>query len=841
MGCTTSKVSPANAFADEVESAVKRASATGVPTRELCAKLEDAIRPLLSELEKEEDELNRKAAEHVQAAHTFSLVNADKIRECNDTTLPQFRELRRREGWVVEQSLRRSDAFQGHYREILAVSHRWLDRQAPDSQGVQFKAVRDFLIEHPQIRLVWYDFWCAPHHPWSTEEERIQFVNMSANVELLFLGSSVLILLDLSYTSRFWTQAEAWLSMLAVTPQGIRPAAAEERRFSIVGIYGASNSPAESLVSMWSGRTPEEAFLTLAKPDVLVTNQKDKDTLLPRIRDLDSAALETITALKWYELEPTTAGALRMVAHDRANHIIEKLEVPTNVIAIFGKVRTGKSYLMNALARLTGLFVVSANARSCTQGVDLSSRTVPCSHLGAETGGDIQLAFVDLEGQGDKGATYDMRLVAPMLLISKAIIINVTCAAGPPKDEILDNLASVMRATRLLHATTRSQHGAYGNLHVILRDCDNNEGEIHAMLFGLEEGAPNDHALSNRNDIRREISTVFESAPRVWCLPRLQVPVGGLPQDYAKLEGNNAANYKAKIRELRDVVGEQVASPKLLDGRPLTGPAIVRTLREAVDADEVAKKELHELKEAVQRDEAEEAWSFFFVEASFVRDFKVNFRGDSLPRFQELKLRGALELVKISKHDAYMAAHVGSVLVVSHRWETRGRPDLQSHQLEAIQAYLREHTEVKRVWYDYWCLPQGKDKTPAETFCFSRSLPHINMLYLGMQVLILLDSSYVGRFWTCYEAFLSMMCASTEGLRPAREGSRRYHIRLIHGANQALGQSLVDKWSACDAAQAHKELEKDDIEVTNQTDKDQQLVKLLTLERDIRDTLLFDA
>ena len=41
------------------------------------------------------------------------------------------------------------------------------------------------------------------------------FRTRAAQVNMLYLGTTVLILLDLSYVSRFWTQFEAWLSMQA--------------------------------------------------------------------------------------------------------------------------------------------------------------------------------------------------------------------------------------------------------------------------------------------------------------------------------------------------------------------------------------------------------------------------------------------------------------------------------------------------------------------------------------------------------------------------------------------------------------------------------------------------
>lgn len=43
-------------------------------------------------------------------------------------------------------------------------------------------------------------------------------------------------------------------------------------------------------------------------------------------------------------------------------------------------------------------------------------------------------------------------------------------------------------------------------------------------------------------------------------------------------------------------------------------------------------------------------------------------------------------------------------------------------------------------------MPQG-NKTQSEKEEFGQMLPNINMLYLGTQVLILLDLSYMSRFW----------------------------------------------------------------------------------------------
>ena len=49
--------------------------------------------------------------------------------------------------------------------------------------------------------------------------------------------------------------------------------------------------------------------------------------------------------------------------------------------------------------------------------------------------------------------------------------------------------------------------------------------------------------------------------------------------------------------------------------------------------------------------------------------------------------------------------------------------------------------------YDAWCLPQGKERTEDELADFRRMLKEVNLLYLGTSVLILLDLSYISRFW----------------------------------------------------------------------------------------------
>ena len=82
-------------------------------------------------------------------------------------------------------------------------------------------------------------------------------------------------------------------------------------------------------------------------------------------------------------------------------------------------------------------------------------------------------------------------------------------------------------------------------------------------------------------------------------------------------------------------------------------------------------------------------------------------------------------------------------------------------------------------------MPQGS-RSPAEKVAFTHMLKNANLLYLGTLVLILLDLSYISRFWTQFEAWLSMQSATANGLVSAPAEQKRYTIACVHGAPEAL-------------------------------------------------------
>ena len=139
------------------------------------------------------------------------------------------------------------------------------------------------------------DYYCAPQKERSHEEELI-FERTLRYISHLFLGSSILILCDRTYTTRFWTLFEAWLAMQMTSANGLVPAPPHKRRCDIVPIHLASDVTAKELERLMADKSVDEAYSTLDSPDINVTNQKDKGQQLTKLLALDAQVSEAMQA-----------------------------------------------------------------------------------------------------------------------------------------------------------------------------------------------------------------------------------------------------------------------------------------------------------------------------------------------------------------------------------------------------------------------------------------------------------------------------------------------------------------------------------------------------------------
>ena len=270
-----------------------------------------------------------------------------------------------------------------------------------------------------------------------------------------------------------------------------------------------------------------------------------------------------------------------------------------NVVTVCGELRTGKSYLLNALSG-SRAFGVSSAPTSFTKGVDMSPNLLETTDM---PDARPKVVFADMEGQGDRGMQYDVHLMTPILLVSKLIVLNVVCPTGPSKENVLNRLHVMMHASKKCSSQCDRER-LFGNLHVVLRDCPHREDVCWNIIFGLEdpasaETAAEERSMSDRNEIRRAILLCFESEPKVWCLPKLaasQAPTN--PADAPPC-------YARKITEMRAAICEQLLSPKYLDGQTISGSVInslLRTLAEQADGSSLSPPTLMD---TIRSDEAQ--------------------------------------------------------------------------------------------------------------------------------------------------------------------------------------------------------------------------------------------
>ena len=167
-----------------------------------------------------------------ESSQRFYFLNASVVRKCSMARLPRLQDIRSEyPGWIVERFVDMTTAVLGNYREtMLAVSHRWETPDEPDPGGTQLATLKRHLDDHPEIEYVWCDFPCMPQMPRSQEEEE-EFKDMLHNINVIYIGMQVLVMLDMMYMSRFWTQAEAWMSMQDGCTSGLATSWETNRRY----------------------------------------------------------------------------------------------------------------------------------------------------------------------------------------------------------------------------------------------------------------------------------------------------------------------------------------------------------------------------------------------------------------------------------------------------------------------------------------------------------------------------------------------------------------------------------------------------------------------------------
>lgn len=210
--------------------------------------------------------------------------------------LPSFQELRaegKLELLQVEKENVLSGGLRAVGRNILTLSYPWQAVDDPDSTNDRYAVAMAQLTKHPELTHVWWDYMSLPQSTKNKRYIRNRFEEwyfrymLKEGVSLLYISTTVLCIVNASYTQRFWTQYEAFLATRELATHGFVPST---RRILIVCLQNAGSSDEEqreTLLTKWLDVEVDEALRMLAEPDVAVTDAADKKCLLEKLPELD--------------------------------------------------------------------------------------------------------------------------------------------------------------------------------------------------------------------------------------------------------------------------------------------------------------------------------------------------------------------------------------------------------------------------------------------------------------------------------------------------------------------------------------------------------------------------
>lgn len=264
-----------------------------------------------------------------------------------------------------------------------------------------------------------------------------------------------------------------------------------------------------------------------------------------------------------------------------------------NLCFVFGNARSGKSFMMNCLSGIRGLFQVINDSQPCTKGVDMSNQFIPhidladhvqtYGELDFDRAEDILCGFVDVEGQGAEGSQHDTMLALPLLLTGKVVLFNHKGA--PTVSHMLSQMGVLARAAEYIEftdGTDSEDTKRFGHLHVLFRDFsfEGDEKTIYDQLFKQEKvpkkqqgkstsGLDPVKAAKERNSVRKLLLENFESV-NVWLFR--QPANADILMEVNELTADKVdSQFLDTVNSLMRVISKQLSTPTKFNGTNLTG------------------------------------------------------------------------------------------------------------------------------------------------------------------------------------------------------------------------------------------------------------------------------
>eukprot|EP00803_Ostreobium_quekettii_P008595 evm.model.scf_1894.2 EVM.evm.TU.scf_1894.2 scf_1894:8241-19466(-) len=270
----------------------------------------------------------------------------------------------------------------------------------------------------------------------------------------------------------------------------------------------------------------------------------------------------------------------KFVVGRQALEALRAVRGPIGVVAVCGRARQGKSYILNQLLGRSSGFKVSSTQKPCTKGLWLWSKPIKQR---APDGREYHLVLIDSEGIDayDQTAHYSTQIFALAILLSSLFVYN---QMGGIDEAALDRLALVTEMTNVIRV--RSQGSGDSDLGGftpeflwLLRDfyleLEEDGRKItprdyleQALMSATGTGA----AVEMKNKIRRSIKNLF---PHRDCFALVR-PVSD-EQQLKNLEnvpmGRLRPEFTQELRRLMEVIFSR-AVPKSFGHQVITGPAL---------------------------------------------------------------------------------------------------------------------------------------------------------------------------------------------------------------------------------------------------------------------------
>lgn len=284
--------------------------------------------------------------------------------------------------------------------------------------------------------------------------------------------------------------------------------------------------------------------------------------------------------------------------HPEAIKFLQKLDSPISVIAVCGKYRTGKSYLLNKLfldhpeetkappKRTSSVgFEVGPTINPCTKGVWLWRSVFEADHPEL---GRVKAVVIDTEGLGafDEDENHDSKIFLLALLLSSLLVYN---SVGAIDENALNLLSLVINLSKNLQIKSK-QGGEVDpdelanyfptflwvlrDFSLKLQDAEGNKISFKQYLENaLKEQKGNSEAIEKKNRVRRLLRHFFKDRDCSTLVrptedeSNLQI-LGMLKDDALRPE------FVEQLQLLKTKIHKKV-KPKFLNGNVLSGQMLI--------------------------------------------------------------------------------------------------------------------------------------------------------------------------------------------------------------------------------------------------------------------------